>query len=100
MSKKKSNYSPYCKLCSSCGVDGCCSHINCFSTLVLNPKCNYGRTYIKDAILNHKINEMVFNLFIKLEKDEKYTKEQFILDFNLKYDELLDKRFSKDEFKK
>jgi hypothetical protein len=37
---------------------------------------------------------MVFKLVDKLEKDETYTKEQFILDFNSKYDELLDVRFS------
>ena len=94
MSKKKSNYNPYCELCGNCGEEGCCSHIGCFSTLVKNPKCDYGFTYVKEAILNHNTNKMVFELVDKLEKDENYTKEQFIKDFNSKYDELLDERFS------
>lgn len=94
MSKKKSNYSPYCKLCSACGEDGCCSHIGCFSALVENPKCAYGKSYVKDAILNHNTNKMLFELIDKLEKDVNYSKEQFISDFNSKYDELLEERFS------
>lgn len=93
MSKRESNYSPYCELCNGCGEDGCCSYIGCFSSLVDNPKCAYGRTYVKDAILNHSTNEMVFELIDKLEKDSNYTKEQFLLEFNAKYDELLDIRF-------
>lgn len=88
---KKSNYNPYCKLCGSCGEDGCCSHIGCFSTLVQNPKCEYGEIYVRDAIFNNEVNNMTFELFSKLEKDTEYTKDMFISEFNIKFDELLKK---------
>jgi len=95
MRKKKIDYNPYCELCGNCGEEGCCSHIGCFSTLVKNPKCEYGFLYVKQAILNDNTNKMVFELIRKLEKDESYTKEQFISDFNSKYDEFMDQYFDK-----
>ena len=100
MINRKSDYSPYCKLCGSCGEDGCCSYIGCFSALVENPKCDYGKTYVKDAILNHGMNKMVFQLMDKMESDAAYTKEQFITDFNTGYDKLLDDFFNGDETNK
>lgn len=87
-------YSPYCKLCGNCGEEGCCSHIGCFSNLIKNPECEYGKTYVKEAILNHETNKMVFNLIEILEKDQNYSKEQFIEDFRSEYSKLLDVRYS------
>jgi hypothetical protein len=90
----KSKFNPYCELCESCGEEGCCSHINCFSTLIKNPKCKYGQTYVKEAILNNKTNIIFFELFEKLEKDNTYTKEQFIIDFKLNYNKILEEHYS------
>ena len=91
--KKEVQYSPYCELCGGCGEDGCCSYIGCFSALIDNPKCDYGRTYVKDAILNKKLLSLTFELFDKLENDEAYTKEMFIFEFNEKSDVLYNERF-------
>jgi hypothetical protein len=87
------NYNPYCELCTACGEDGCCSHISCFSTLVQNPKCKYGRTYVADAILNNGIVNMVYELTERLKKEETYTKDDFLFDFEIEMDKLYDKRF-------
>jgi hypothetical protein len=89
-------YSPYCELCEACGEDGCCSHINCFSALIKNPKCKYGEIYIKEAILNNQTVKMIFELIENLKNNNNYTKEMFVNDFDLEYDKLLDIRYSKD----
>jgi len=38
--------SPYCKKCEACGEDSCCSYTTCFSALVEESKCDYGRSYL------------------------------------------------------
>lgn len=86
-------YNPYCELCDSCGEDGCCSHIGCFSTLVKNPKCKYGESYVKDAILHRELSNMCIGLIEKFKANDSYTREQFLNDYEMQSDKIYDKRF-------
>lgn len=48
------NYTPYCKVCSSCGENGCCSPLLCaYNNMVINsnPECKYGYQHFKDIEL-------------------------------------------------
>ena len=87
----KDNKSPYCEICGACGEDGCCSHLQCFSALIKNPKCEYGRTYLKDATFNSELCREYIGIFSKYEKDENYSRESFIADFNTLFDKIYDK---------
>ena len=81
--EENEEYSPYCKLCESCGESGCCSYTNCFSKLVKNSDCKYGKTYLKDLYLDYRTVKMVFELVERLEKEPDYSKEQFLVDFKI-----------------
>ena len=49
---KERNYSHYCKNCSSCGEDGCCSYLRCvFNAMNKNKKCEYPETYKNELLL-------------------------------------------------
>jgi hypothetical protein len=73
--------SPYCEKCEACGEDGCCSYTTCFSALIEDSKCSYGRTYLKAAILDKKLVKLSFEIFSKLEKKE-ITAEQAVIEFD------------------
>ena len=83
--------SGYCELCGGCGEDGCCSHINCFQSLIKNPKCKYGETYLREASLCKEVSEMYSDLVWKLETNLSYTRTQFIIDCNVQYSAIWDK---------
>jgi hypothetical protein len=40
----ENKYNPYCKLCSGCGEDGCCSALIC----KMEDGCEYKETYLND----------------------------------------------------
>ena len=42
--KNKEDYTPYCKVCTGCGEDGCCSAMNCNFSI----DCKYCETYLND----------------------------------------------------
>lgn len=57
------DYSPYCKVCESCGEDGCCSYLSCvFASIDLNKECDYGETYKGEALLRHYVYNKLWNL--------------------------------------
>lgn len=87
--------SPYCEKCSSCGEDGCCSYTACFSALIEDSKCSYGRTYLKAAILDKKIVKLSFDIFDKLEK-KVITAEEAVEKFNKGWDECYDSVYHND----
>jgi len=57
----------YCEICGSCGEQGCCSFISCFSRLVKEKKCEYGQDYLNHAIFTHALAELGQEIITKLE---------------------------------
>ena len=92
--KKETKYSPYCKLCNSCGEDGCCSHLNCFRALIKSPKCKYGETYLADANFVKKIYDIACDIFAKLEQKE-ISSDEAVVEFNNGFDEAYDATYEK-----
>ena len=81
--------SPYCKDCTACGEEGCCSPLMCFSKLVQKDTCMYGKGYLLDIELALKFTEWVFEY---VDKNDVLT----VKDDNRKYRELIDKIYHKD----
>ena len=66
--------SPYCPICSACGVEGCCSALACQQ----NPDGDYCDGYLKDLRFGYAMNEWVTkNLYDKMPQDlkDQYDKE-------------------------
>jgi len=58
--------SPYCKVCSACGEEGCCSPMVCKQS----PDGDYCQTYLKDLKFKYKV--MVWfedNIYHKMPKE-------------------------------
>jgi len=68
LSNQIEDYSPYCKICDSCGEDGCCSALSCKQ----DPNGDYCKTYLKDLQFGYRMYKELVNL---LENDEKYQKQ-------------------------
>ena len=96
--ESESDYSPYCELCGSCGEDGCCSHLSCFRTLIQNPKCDYGKTYLADAMFAEKLYKLGFNIIEKLKKHE-ITSDEAVIEYKKEYDVIWDEIY-KDKYGK
>jgi len=62
----------YCELCTACGIDGCCSAINCIATVMeFRPKkCLYGKGYLVDIQYTEFMNKIHCEIFDRLEKKE------------------------------
>lgn len=59
-------YSPYCKLCSSCGESGCCSPMMCS----FEEGCEYRNTYITELKENYIfVREFYETIYPKLPKE-------------------------------
>ena len=42
----------YCKCCTGCGEDGCCSYLGCIREAVIkNKDCRYTKTYLFEVYL-------------------------------------------------
>lgn len=83
----------YCKLCKSCGEDGCCSYNKCFEQLLNNNNCSYGAEYLKDIQLYQKISELSFDIVSKVKLGE-LDKDNVQEYFDKKYNEYYDQIFS------
>jgi hypothetical protein len=60
--KNKENYNPYCKSCSACGENGCCSYLACtFRAIDNNKDCSYPETYKAEIILRDEFFKACFN---------------------------------------
>lgn len=78
----------YCPTCDSCGHDGCCSFITCFSKLIENDKCDNGEQYLKDAIFTRNIMQLADEVINKLENglfDSKLAVEEYRKEWNKIY---------------
>lgn len=83
--------SQYCPTCESCGYDGCCSFIGCFSSLIKNSQCDNGSQYLSDAIFSRRIMLLADDVFKKLENglfDAKLAVEQYRKEWQEIYDKV------------
>lgn len=88
--------SPYCEKCNACGEDGCCSYLNCFSALVEDNKCDYGRIYLKAAKLDKGVVDLSFDIFEKL-KNKEISSEQAVEEFDKGWHVIYDKIYRNNE---
>ena len=79
--ENKSEYSPYCPICSGCGEDGCCPATACKQ----HPDGKYCETYLAELkfgyLMYHKLMELIGG-------DEKYETQVDVI-----WNELYDKVF-------
>lgn len=75
--KDKEDYSPYCKVCTGCGEDGCCSAINC----QYSKDGMYCETYLRDL----KFSYLMYHDTYDMIKPKKKLKEIFDKNWNLIY---------------
>lgn len=85
---------PYCKICDSCGEDGCCSWLNCFGKLIQNDDCKYGDSYYYDALLCKVMLEIADEIFTKLKNGEISAEEAWSR-YDKEYDENWDNLINK-----
>jgi hypothetical protein len=74
MTDKTENYSPYCPICDSCGVEGCCSPMSCQQ----HPDGDYCKSYLRDLRFGYVMNRWFENnLLDQLTEEQKdaYNKE-------------------------
>ena len=74
MTDKTENYSPYCSICDSCGVEGCCSPMSCQQ----HPDGDYCKSYLRDLRFAYVMNRWFENnLLDQLTEEQKdaYNKE-------------------------
>lgn len=66
--------SPYCKVCSACGVEGCCSPMACKQS----PDGDYCQSYLNDLKMGYVMNQFFENEIMDqmpLDLKEKYNAE-------------------------
>lgn len=91
------HYSPYCKLCSSCGESGCCSPLSCMYKCMVdkNPqKCKYGYGYAKDLHFGYKLANFYEDEIEKL-RNKEITVEDFLERTDAGWDGIYDEIFLK-----
>lgn len=94
---EEENDSPYCELCGGCGEDMCCSHLMCFRTLIQNPKCNYGKIYLADAMFSEKLYKLGFNIKEKL-KNKEITADEAVIEYEKQYDIIWNEIYNEKEY--
>ena len=67
----------------------------CFSTLIQNPKCNYGIKYLKDAKFSDELYKLGYNIKEKL-KNKELTAEESVVEYEKNYDLIWDQVYGKD----
>jgi hypothetical protein len=77
------NDSPYCKICSACGEEGCCSPLNCSQ----HKDGKYCELYLRDLKFAYQSNKEILKYV-----EENYPEKS---DINLKINEILDKNIDK-----
>lgn len=96
---KEEKYSPYCKKCGGCGEDGCCSHINCFRSLIEDDTCEYGESYLRAAMLDRDIAIMGGEVINKLENGL-YDANLAVKEYHKQWEEIYDKIYTKNDSRK
>lgn len=74
-------YSPYCPVCSACGVEGCCSPLSCQMT----ENCSYPG-YLRDLKFGYAMNEWVEKNLL----DEKLIPKELIEKYNEEWEKAYD----------
>ena len=87
--EQEDNVSPYCAKCDGCGHDGCCSWLNCFRSHISDDNCDYGETYIKDAILSQRVSELAHAIMTMIQLG-KLKLEEINPYFDQKWNEIYD----------
>jgi hypothetical protein len=82
--------SPYCPTCESCGHEGCCNFIQCFSSLIKNNKCDNGSQYLADARFHFCISQLSEEVINKLENGL-YDAKLAIQAYRKEWSEIYDK---------
>ena len=86
MTDKTENYSPYCPICDSCGVEGCCSPMACQQ----HPDGDYCKSYLRDLKFAYVMNRWFENnLLDQLTEEQKDT-------YNKEWDIAYDKIYQED----
>ena len=74
------DYSPYCSICGTCGVEGCCSPIACQQ----HPDGDYCQIYLQDLKHAYLMNDWWYkNVYDTLSPE---LKEQCDIEYNEIYD--------------
>ena len=81
-------YSPYCPVCSACGVEGCCSPLSCEMT----EGCSYPG-YLRDLKFGYAMNEWVEKNLL----DEKLIPKELIEKYNEEWEKQYDVFYKKEE---
>ena len=71
---KKENYNPYCKVCSGCGEDGCCSAVNCEQS----KDGKYCAKYLKDLQFGYLMHKAMYE-FLKDDKESKKKLTRYMI---------------------
>ena len=77
------DYIGYCKLCDSCGEEGCCSPIGCLRQHMIvdrNKDCEYGDIYFKNILFGYKSAQMYSQIFDDLKTGKLELKEAIELE--------------------
>ena len=70
--------SPYCKICSGCGEDGCCSALHCEQS----PDGDYCKTYLNDLKFGYLMYKDLYHYL----KDDEESKKKIDQIFDENYD--------------
>ena len=81
MSEESEEYNPYCKVCTGCGEDGCCSALIC----EMSPEGEYCETYLKDLELSHRCFKEIWDRFSDDERVDKIIGEIFDKNYDIVY---------------
>lgn len=81
-------YSPYCPVCTACGVEGCCSPLSCEMT----EGCSYP-SYLEDLKFGYAMNEWVQKNLL----DEKLIPKELIEKYNEEWEKQYDVFYKKEE---
>ena len=77
------DWTGYCKLCDSCGEEGCCSPIGCLRQHMIvdrNKDCDYGDRYFRDILFGYKTAQMYSAIFDDLKTGKLELKEAIELE--------------------
>lgn len=73
-------FAPYCKECSACGHEGCCSPLIC----TFGDNCDYKETYLKDLKFGYTMYSELFEFLVR--KEIAFGDEEWNKIWNEKYD--------------
>jgi hypothetical protein len=73
MIEEEEDYNPYCKICTACGEDGCCSALMCS----FEDDCEYKQTYLAELREGYKFTREFYNkIYDKLSEELKKEVDQ------------------------